>query len=68
MKALSLHQPWASMISDGRKTIETRIWRTNYRSEKGECVTGVVCCGSGRKYKHCIDTCCLMPEEAASAT
>ena len=26
MKALTLHQPWASLIADGRKTIETRAW------------------------------------------
>lgn len=31
MKALSLRQPWASLIADGRKTIETRTWRTRYR-------------------------------------
>ena len=31
IKALSLRQPWASMVADGRKTIETRTWRTNYR-------------------------------------
>ena len=31
MKALSLRQPWASLIADGRKTIETRTWRTYYR-------------------------------------
>lgn len=31
MKALSLRQPWASLIADGRKTIETRAWRTRYR-------------------------------------
>ena len=31
MRALSLRQPWASMIADGSKTIETRTWRTNYR-------------------------------------
>lgn len=27
MKALSLHQPWASLIAEGVKTIETRSWR-----------------------------------------
>ena len=27
MKALSLHQPWASLIADRRKTVETRSWR-----------------------------------------
>ena len=26
MKTLTLHQPWASLIADGRKTIETRSW------------------------------------------
>ena len=31
MKALSLRQPWANLIADGRKTIETRTWRTRYR-------------------------------------
>lgn len=31
MKALSLRQPWASLIADGHKTIETRTWRTRYR-------------------------------------
>jgi hypothetical protein len=31
MKALSLHQPWASLIGLGVKTIETRSWSTKYR-------------------------------------
>lgn len=31
MKALSLWQPWASLIADGRKKIETRHWVLNYR-------------------------------------
>ena len=26
MRALTLHQPWASLIADGRKTVETRSW------------------------------------------
>lgn len=33
MKAISLHQPWASCIADGQKTIETRKWQTHYRGE-----------------------------------
>ena len=32
-KAISIKEPWASMIMDGKKTIETRTWRTNYRGE-----------------------------------
>ncbi|MXZ44830.1 MAG: ASCH domain-containing protein [Gammaproteobacteria bacterium] len=31
MKALSVKQPWANLIADGRKTIETRTWTTPYR-------------------------------------
>jgi len=31
MKALSIRQPWAGLIAAGVKTIETRIWRTEYR-------------------------------------
>jgi|SRR5690242_8015772 len=31
MKAITLIQPWASLIADGIKTIETRSWPTNYR-------------------------------------
>ena len=33
MKAISLKQPWASLIAIGKKTIETRTWKTNYRGE-----------------------------------
>ena len=33
MKAISLHQPWASWIALGKKTIETRFWYTKYRGE-----------------------------------
>lgn len=32
-KALSLHQPWASRIATGQKTIETRFWHTLYRGD-----------------------------------
>jgi hypothetical protein len=31
IRALSVRQPWASLIAEGRKTIETRSWRTSYR-------------------------------------
>ena len=33
MKALSVRQPWASLIACGRKTIECRTWKTSYRGE-----------------------------------
>lgn len=31
MKALTLHQPWATLVASGVKTIETRSWQTSYR-------------------------------------
>jgi len=31
MKALSLLQPWASLVVMGAKRLETRSWSTNYR-------------------------------------
>ena len=31
MKALTIHQPWASLLARGAKRFETRSWATNYR-------------------------------------
>lgn len=31
MKALSLFQPWATLVAAGIKRIDTRCWRTGYR-------------------------------------
>lgn len=31
MKALSVKEPWISLIVSGDKTVETRTWRTNHR-------------------------------------
>lgn len=31
MKALSIKEPWASLILGGKKTIETRSWKTDFR-------------------------------------
>ncbi len=33
MKALSLHQPYASLVGHGLKTVETRRWSTRHRGE-----------------------------------
>lgn len=33
IKAFSIKEPWASMIYNGKKTIETRTWKTDYRGE-----------------------------------
>lgn len=33
MKALTLWQPWASLVALGEKRIETRCWDTKYRGE-----------------------------------
>lgn len=39
IKAISLYQPWASMIASGTKTIETRKWATSYRGDLLICST-----------------------------
>ena len=31
MKVLTIKDPWASMILNGKKTIETRTWKTKHR-------------------------------------
>ncbi len=31
MKALTLTQPWATLVATGKKRVETRSWRTAYR-------------------------------------
>lgn len=41
MKAISLWQPWASLISTGAKTFETRGWKTHYRGKL------VICAAKG---------------------
>jgi hypothetical protein len=33
MKAISVRQPWASLIAEGKKTIETRTKQTSYRGD-----------------------------------
>jgi hypothetical protein len=40
MKALSVQQPWASLIALGIKTIEVRSWRTNFRGKLLICASG----------------------------
>ena len=33
MKALTIKQPWASLIAHGVKDIENRTWKTKYRGK-----------------------------------
>lgn len=33
MKAITILEPWATLIVEGKKTIETRNWDTNYRGK-----------------------------------
>lgn len=40
MKALSVRQPWASLLVDGSKSIEFMPWETDYRGEL------LICAGS----------------------
>ena len=39
MKALSIRQPYASLIAEGQKTLEIRSWRTKYRGPLLICST-----------------------------
>jgi hypothetical protein len=39
MKALSMKDPWATLLLQGKKTIETRKWTTKYRGEILFCAT-----------------------------
>ncbi|MEQ8577588.1 MAG: ASCH domain-containing protein [Balneola sp.] len=39
MKAISLWQPWATLMANNFKTIETRGWKTNYRGDLLICST-----------------------------
>ena len=56
LKALSLLQPWASLVVMGLKTIETRSWNTAYRgtllihASKGK--SGAAVAGSPALKKH----------------
>lgn len=34
-KAISLKQPWANWVAEGKKMIETRKWTTRYRGLGG---------------------------------
>lgn len=31
LRCLTIHQPWATLIINGDKTVENRMWSTNYR-------------------------------------
>lgn len=31
MKAITISQPWANLVAEGLKIVETRNWQTNYR-------------------------------------
>jgi activating signal cointegrator 1 len=33
MKTLTIRQPWAELIAQGKKDIEVRTWKTNYRGK-----------------------------------
>ena len=33
MKVLSIIEPWATLIKEKKKVIETRSWKTSYRGE-----------------------------------
>ena len=44
-KAISLKQPWANLVAEGTKTIETRTWGTRHRGD-------IVICSSRKPPTH----------------
>lgn len=58
MKAITIKQPWASVIVHGIKDIENRTWRTNYR---GRVLIHSSAKGDIAKYG------CLQPEQRQKA-
>lgn len=46
MKAITILEPWASLIACGAKKIETRSWSTSYR--------GIIAIHAGKSKKHTI--------------
>lgn len=50
MKALTIIQPWATLLAAGKKRIETRSWKTNYRGE-------ILIHARGMKYNYFLDVC-----------
>lgn len=70
MKGLSVREPYASLIADGRKSIETRTWYTSYRGP-------LLICASAKPKIHkagyavCIVTVSdvrpMLPEDAGAA-
>lgn len=46
MKALSVRMPWAHLIAEGIKTVETRSWSTKYRGPLLICAWKAVAPGS----------------------
>ena len=62
MKALSLWQPWASLIATGAKTWETRSWPTAYRGPL------LICASKGGLSKTAlIATLCIWPFQGGLA-
>lgn len=60
MKAITVIQPWASLLAEGAKLYETRSWKTNYRGEilihagKKDPLFGIVAMGDEAWIDACI--------------
>ncbi len=50
MKALTVIQPWATLLASGKKRCETRSWKTNYRGE-------ILIHAGGMKHNYFSDVC-----------
>lgn len=58
MKAITVIQPWATLLASGKKRCETRSWKTNYRGE-------ILIHAGAMKYNYFSDVCHDRKELAA---
>ena len=80
MKALSIQEPWISLIAERKKTIETRTWKTNYKrlillcgsakpigrySGKASCVAELIDCREMTPEDE-VNACCMLYPNANS--
>ena len=53
MKALSVKQPWATLIAAGHKTAEIRTWKTGYRGKLLICASKTI---DREAMRECLET------------
>ena len=68
MKALTLQQPWATLVAIGAKRVETRSWSTNYRGPLAIHAAATIAMGDFVLWKLCMSEPFLAALKAAGIT